>query len=194
MKLDQLKREMEEHSAEEISRIRTDSEAEAARSREEAGTKAESIVRRTREQAARTVARERVMQRYKAAHEAKTATTLEQNRLFEMAFNAARHELEGIRNASSYATTFRRLLEEAVRTLDEQDIRLHIDTRDADLCRSIVDELGLHCEIVEDITCIGGLDASSPDERIIVRNTLESRLERSKETLRMGVFSTLFGD
>lgn len=194
MRLEQLKREMEEHSSEEISQIRTSSENEAERIRKEAAGKAEAIVRHHREQAFRAVERNRIQQRYEAASEAKIATTVEQNRLFETVFDRARQNLEGIRNTSSYEKIFRILLEEAVRTLDEEGIRLHIDARDADLCRRTVDELGLKCEIVQDLTCTGGLDASSPDEQIIVHNTLESRLEQSKEALRLEIFSTLFGD
>jgi V/A-type H+-transporting ATPase subunit E len=194
MRLEQLKREMEEHSSEEIDQITTRSEKEAERIREEAGKKAETIVRHHMEQAMKTVERERILQRYEAASEAEKAKNLEQNRLFEVVFDNARRDLEGIRQTAPYEKLFRFLLEEAVQTLDEQDISLHIDARDADLCRNIVGELGLKCEILQDITCIGGLNASSRDERIVVHNTLESRLEQSKEALRLDIFSTLFGD
>ena len=193
MRLEQLKREMEEHSSEEISRIKTSSEREAERIREEAGRKAEALVRHHMEQAVRTVERMRISKRYEAASEAKNATTIAQNRIFETAFDNARQSLEGIRDTPSYERVFRLLLEEAVGTLDEQGIRLHIDARDADLCRNIVEELGLKCEISQDVTCTGGLEASSTDERITVHNTLESRLEHSKEALRLDIFSTLFG-
>jgi V/A-type H+-transporting ATPase subunit E len=193
MKLEHLKREMEEQSSEEIGRITTSGEKEAERLREEAGKKAEAIVRHHMDQAVKNVERERIRQHYEAASEAKTAINQEQNRLFELAFDEARGEMEEIRTTASYEKIFRHLLEEAVQTLDEQGIRLHIDTRDGDLCRNLVEELGLKCEIVQDITSIGGLDASSADERIVVHNTLESRLERSKETLRLDIFSTLFG-
>lgn len=194
MRLEHLKREMEEQSSEEISRIKKSSEKEAEKLREEAGKKAETIVRHHMEQAARTVERERIVQHYEASNEAKNTTTQEQNRVFDLAFDRARRDLEGIRHTASYEKIFRLLLKEAVQTLDEQRIRLHIDPRDADLCLSIVEELGLKSEIIQDITCIGGLDASSPDGRITVHNTLESRLERSKETMRLEVFSTVFGD
>lgn len=193
MILEQLKREMEEQSSEEIGQITTSGEKEAERLLEEAGKQAEAIVRRHKEQAVKKIERERIRQRYEAASGAKTAITLEQNRLFELAFDEARHGLEDIRNSASYGKIFRLLLEDAVRTLDEQAIRLHIDARDADICRNLVEELGLECEIIQDMTSMGGLEASSPDERIVVHNTLESRLERSKEALRLEIFSTLFG-
>jgi V/A-type H+-transporting ATPase subunit E len=194
MRLEHLKREMEEHSSEEIGRIRTGGEKEAESLRDEAGKQAEAIVRHHMEQAGRTVERECLRQRYEASCEGRTAKTMEQNRLFELAYDMASRDLEGIRDTASYEKVFRLLLEEAVRTLDEEGIRLHVDARDADLCRNLVEELGLECEVCQDITSMGGLNASSLDERIIVHNTLESRLERSKETLKLDIYSTIFGE
>jgi vacuolar-type H+-ATPase subunit E/Vma4 len=55
-------------------------------------------------------------------------------------------------------------------------------------------ELKLNCEIIEDITCAGGLNAATKDGRFIVFDTVESRFERAKVLLKREVYATLYGD
>jgi vacuolar-type H+-ATPase subunit E/Vma4 len=49
-------------------------------------------------------------------------------------------------------------------------------------------------EIVPDLITGGGLNGSSPDGKIIIRNTVEDRLARAKERMKIVVFSGLYGD
>ncbi len=66
--------------------------------------------------------------------------------------------------------------------------------RDENLCKQILDELNENSEIVVDLTSAGGLNVSTRDEKVVVFNTIESRLDRAKEFLERQVFATLYGD
>ena len=85
------------------------------------------------------------------------------------------------------------MLKEAILELEGEEIQLHIDKRDENLCKKLLSELKLNCEIVTDITCAGGLNASTKDGKFIVFNTIESRFERAKVLLKPEIFATLYG-
>jgi vacuolar-type H+-ATPase subunit E/Vma4 len=85
------------------------------------------------------------------------------------------------------------MLQDAVLELEGKEIRLHIDKRDEDLCKKLLPELRLNCEIVTDITSAGGVNASTKDEKFIVFNTIESRFEKAKGVLKSEIFTILYG-
>jgi vacuolar-type H+-ATPase subunit E/Vma4 len=51
-----------------------------------------------------------------------------------------------------------------------------------------------NCEVVANLTTLGGLNATTVDERLMVFNTLESRLERARDLMKREIMSTLYGD
>jgi len=73
-------------------------------------------------------------------------------------------------------------------------LSLHIDPRDETLCRQILNELGRNSEIVTNLTSAGGLAVSTKDGKVVVSNTIETRLNNVKQLLKREVFSTLFGE
>ena len=86
------------------------------------------------------------------------------------------------------------MIQEAMHELEGEKARLHIDMRDENLCKQILDELNENSEIVVDLTSAGGLNVSTRDEKVVVFNTIESRLDKAKELLERQVFATLYGD
>jgi V/A-type H+-transporting ATPase subunit E len=114
--------------------------------------------------------------------------------MYHKAFFKAKATLSSTRENANYENCFRKMLKEAAAELAGEEIRLHIDKRDENLCKKLLPELHLNCEIATDLTCAGGLNASTKDERFIVFNTIESRFERAKVLLRSEIFATLYGD
>jgi vacuolar-type H+-ATPase subunit E/Vma4 len=51
----------------------------------------------------------------------------------------------------------------------------------------------LNGDIVTDISCAGGLNASTKDGRFVIFNTVESRFERAKVLLKREVYAALYG-
>lgn len=98
--------------------------------------------------------------------------------------------LELLADASAPA----RLREELLRYLgrDRAALVLHVDPRDEALARELVEKRGLRAAVVADIETAGGLVATSADERVVVTNTVEARLERARATLADEVDRALF--
>lgn len=110
----------------------------------------------------------------------------------EEVFKGAAKGLEAMRSSGEYSKHFRHLFEETVANSDEKLI-VSVDKRDKELASQLIAEMGVACELRADITCLGGLKATSPDGRIALTNTFDSRLERAKQYLKTDVTITLFG-
>ena len=113
--------------------------------------------------------------------------------VFVKAFSEAQKNLSSARVQTDYENLFRKLLNETIQELEGDEIQLHIDKRDEALCKKLLPELKLNCEVITDITCDGGLNAGTKDGRFIIFNTIESRFERAKVLLKREVYATLYG-
>ncbi|MFW6097060.1 MAG: V-type ATP synthase subunit E, partial [Chloroflexota bacterium] len=118
----------------------------------------------------------------------------------ETAINAVlaqtRIMLSQIRSTPAYPSILRRLAEESLAELersleDPGAAHLEIDARDEALMAEIIKSLGLQAPISCTLECWGGLVASSQDGRIVVINTLESRLDRALPFLRRDLAALL---
>lgn len=114
--------------------------------------------------------------------------------VFKHAFTEAQKILLSVRSQANYENIFRKLLKEILLELEGEEILLHIDKRDENLCKKLLAELTLNHEIVTDLTSIGGLNASTRDGKFIIFNTIESRLERAMVQIKLEIFATLYGD
>ena len=106
------------------------------------------------------------------------------------AFAAVRRELARVREKSDYPRYLMRLLTEAMAELGNE-LCIVVNARDEALVHRLVVELGGRAQISTGLETFGGLEASTPDGRITVRNTLEARLDRSQRYLRRELASLL---
>jgi vacuolar-type H+-ATPase subunit E/Vma4 len=103
-----------------------------------------------------------------------------QEQAFLAALAAAKTELARLRRQPEYAAVFAALLREALAVSDELTV-VRVDPRDAELAAALV---GATHTIEPTLTTWGGVIALSRDGRVMVENTLESRLERALPDLR----------
>jgi len=118
--------------------------------------------------------------------------------LVEAALSQVRESLASVRTTPIYRATLQQLTEEAVTELsasphESADIQLTVDPRDRELLEAILHDLQLDLPTSVQLECSGGLIAKSEGGRVVVVNTLESRLERATPYLRH-FLATLFGD
>ena len=111
------------------------------------------------------------------------------DRLVGTALAETRRRLAVIRANPEYPFILRRLTEEALDILGEEQTDsnrpvLEIDPRDEALLRHILRDLSLDVPITPSLDCRGGVIARSADGRIVATNTLEARLERATPFLR----------
>jgi vacuolar-type H+-ATPase subunit E/Vma4 len=185
---------MDESMEGQIHEIIKQARQEAEEIKRVAEEKAETIKRSYLENAEGSVEPERNKLIYAAKSETKMNLIKAKNELIQRAFADAKKSLSGFRASENYKEHFKSMVEEAMHELEGEQVRLHIDGRDENLCKQILDELNVNSEIVADLTSAGGLNVSTRDEKIVVFNTIESRLDKAKEFLERQVFATLYGD
>jgi V/A-type H+-transporting ATPase subunit E len=159
----------------------------------EAKKKDEMIKKRYLNAVRKTVESERSKSLGKVNEDIRMQLTRAKDDVFQHAFTEAQKILQSVRGQANYENIFKTLLEEAVTELEGEEILLHIDKKDENLCKKLLFELKLNCGIVTDITCAGGLNVSTKDGRFIIFNTVDSRIERAKVLLKLDVFATLYG-
>ena len=107
--------------------------------------------------------------------------------LVEIAIARAREHLAAFRADPYYPEALGRLTAEALAQLDiggAGDALLLADPRDMTWLKGILEHTELELPVSYELSCWGGLIAKSEDGRVVVTDTLESRLERATAFLR----------
>ena len=86
------------------------------------------------------------------------------------------------------------LLEEAAHGIDTRGATLEVPPGDAEAAADAARALNLAVEIRENPEIRGGLRLTTEDRRIVVENTVESRLNRTRSTLVSRIAEILWGD
>ncbi|KQC04328.1 MAG: hypothetical protein APR53_10830 [Methanoculleus sp. SDB] len=194
MTLEELRQEIEERSKEEIKQVQERGESEAAIIKQKGEEKAALVRKMHMDRAQEKVRRERVQSLYTASSEMKKQINQEKERIFQSVFEKAHNDLVNLREKDSYARVFRNLVEESIRIAGKENIVLHVDGRDEKLCKQVLGDLGISCEIVPDLECCGGVNVSFTDSHATIYNTFESRIEQAKEILKLEIYASLYGD
>jgi V/A-type H+-transporting ATPase subunit E len=179
---------------ERMKEIQDRAQAEAQKIRKDAEEKAQTIRSAYLEEAARNVQLEKGKIISKVGAEKRIALAKVKDDLFQQVFARAAQQMASVRNDPAYRASLKKMVREAMEELAGEEVRVHIDPRDEPLCREILKERQRNCEVVPDLTTIGGLNATTADERLLVFNTIESRLQRAKELMKSEIMSALYGD
>jgi vacuolar-type H+-ATPase subunit E/Vma4 len=185
---------MEESTEERINGIMKQAHQDAEEIKRTAEEKAEPIKKSYLDSAEKSFESERNKLIYNAKSEIKMDVIKAKDEMIQSAFVEAKKSLVDLRDRESYKGRFKSMIQGAIHELGGEKARLHIDGRDENLCKQILDELNENSEIVVDLTSAGGLNVSTRDEKVVVFNTIESRLDRAKEFLERQIFATLYGD
>ena len=117
--------------------------------------------------------------------------------LVDAALSWTKAYLAGMRSDAAYPATLRRLAEEALAELGPLEEAggawLEADPRDRELLEALILDLRLELAISYELNGWGGLIVKSEDGRVVVINSLETRLERAIPYLRR-YLSALFDE
>jgi len=193
MSIEQLIESVEVSAKERITELREKACRQSEEIRREAEGKDGAIKQKHLDAVKKTVEVERNKSIAKIKDETRMQFTRTKDEVYKKAFFEAQKILSSVRSRADYENNFRKMLQEVVLELEREDIQLHIDKRDENLCKKVLSELKLNCEVVTDITSAGGLNASTKDGKFIVFNTIESRFEKAKALLKPEIFTTLYG-
>lgn len=189
MSLESLLATIDASGETELAQLRAEAEARA----QQILAEAESVAAARREAARRAAvfpsAGERARRLHRAKLEALRAVGEVRNGLIASTLEQTQVRLSTLRAEPDYPHVLRRLTEEALQVLGEENVKggqfqLEVDSRDHALLARILVELGLTAPILPSLNCWGGVVVRSSDERIVVTNTLEARLERAAPFLR----------
>lgn len=158
-----------------------------AKARQEAQKQAEAA----QQAAIEPAAKERARILHQARLEALRITGETRETLTDAALEQTRGRLAGLRNDACYPQVLKHLLQQALSELSGPEAsksltypRLEADPRDEPLLEDILDEIGLDLPVRYNLQSWGGIVAKSEDERVVVINTLEARLEHAIPYLR----------
>jgi vacuolar-type H+-ATPase subunit E/Vma4 len=178
MALSDILEAMEAEADAELAQIARQEREGVAQIRESAGREIEALNEYRRQAGLAPLQRARARRLNRARQAAQAAAGRARDGLLREAFTVARSWLAELRANATYPAILRALALEALAQI-EGDAVLHGDPRDEALLRVVgAGRLRL------DLTTLGGVEAHSPDGRIIVDNTLEARLSKSEPLLR----------
>ena len=159
----------------------------------EAETESSAIHAQYLEKAKRDLILENNRQKFLAKQEVKKRISSVRQKLIDDAFSRCKEKISGIRSDPSYPALYEWLTREVISALAGEEIILHIDPADSKICSDVLKKTGIVCEIMQDITTIGGLSGTSADGRIRAYNTLESRMERIRDTSTLEIINLILG-
>jgi len=107
------------------------------------------------------------------------------------AFDKALGELSELRSGGSYEALFMALAKEAFAGLDGS-VTVEVAPADAALASRAAEVAGLSATIDPTLETVGGLVVEAYGGRVVRRNTLEDRLERTRQLLQADVAKVLF--
>lgn len=154
--------------------------------------KADRVRRAACEEIAGPAERDRLGQLHAARLDALQMVEAARSEILELVLARIREGLAGARRSPGYQDLLERLLEQALAELagslePGEAARLSADPDDLDLVEGYLRSVDPRPAVDYDRKCLGGVRAMSPDGRILVDNTLETRLERAWPSLRAAV-------
>ena len=162
--------------------------------KDRAKRQADAIRQATVDEATRSVIAEKNKTLYVIRAENKELLIRTRETAFEQAFSEAGARLKDLRTDPKYPAIFEKLFREAAGTVGDESIIVHVDPKDEALAEKTLAALHLTGEIRTDITTAGGVVISMYDDTVVIKNTVESRLERAKEHNRHTIHAILSGD
>lgn len=184
---------LEREAAAERARLLADARAQADAIRAEAQRAAEEMLAATRERlladARAALIKEKSTAMLRAAALVLQAKEDEISRVFGQAGSA----LESLAtDAQRFPEVLRRFIAEGLRGLGGAGV-VAVAPADRAMAEALVRECGWEATVRADPEIIGGVRLSSPDGRLVVTNTLASRLDRARPALGAELARALWG-
>jgi len=191
MSIEDILQALDDQCREECQEIFDRAQKEAKQILERAQAEAEEI-RRARLAKVEAEARsESTALLYSARLKSKNAIIKAKEEVAEKALAEAEKRLEALRSSKDYPAVLEGLIREGLTRVSGK-ILVHVDPADKKLADSILHKMGVDYELLADLETIGGAVVTDMDGRVRIINTLEERLNRAREKLRMQVSGILF--
>jgi vacuolar-type H+-ATPase subunit E/Vma4 len=191
MAIEDILQALDDQCREECQEIFARAEQEAKQILERSKEDAEAVRQARLAKAKAEAQSETTSMLYSARLKSKNAVISAKESVAERALAEAEEGLQDLRSRSDYAAILEGLITEGLSRVTGK-IVCHVDPTDKKLADSILRKQGVDYEIVADLECIGGCIISDTEGRVNIINTVEERLNRAREKLRMNVSGILF--
>jgi vacuolar-type H+-ATPase subunit E/Vma4 len=128
---------------------------------------------------------------YTARLKSKNEVIHAKEKVAEEALAQAEERLKDLRSRGDYPAILENLINEGLSRINGK-VLVHVDPADREQADSLLRKMGLDFELLADIETIGGAVISDMDGRVRIINSVEERLNRAREKLRMEVSGILF--
>jgi V/A-type H+-transporting ATPase subunit E len=196
--IDTLARAILRDAHDEADQIQTEGKAKADEIRAKAQAEAEQVRKEILDHARQEAERLRSQVIASAQLKARTLQLEHREKLLERVFKAARDRLPGLQKRSDYPQIAAFLLSEAVKQLSASDAELRADAVTQKSLNSSLESLSKDLAVklaVKDALEEGvGVIVDAADGHLHYDNTLETRLDRMKTSLRSPVYQVLMGE
>jgi len=191
MSIEDILQALDEQCRQECQEIFKRAEEEAKQILDKAEADAEEI-RQTRLAKVKAEAEsETTSMLYSARLKSKNAIISVKEQVAEKALAEAEERLRDLRSQSGYPAILEALIREGLTRITGKVV-VHVDPADREIADEIMRRLGMDYELLTDIGTVGGAEVSDADGRVRIINTVEERLNRAREKLRMQVSGILF--
>lgn len=191
MKLDKMLKALEAEAKESADKVIAEVKAQAKEILAEAKKNGEEQADRVLEKVNQKLKLEQSKTLSNANFEAKKAVLEAKEEVIEKLF--AKTKKEAAQDLGSDAEFFKGLAKEALSKFDGQEVKVLVNPKSKDMAEKVMSEIGGHFSVENSLNSIGGLKMISQETKVIVDNTIESRLEKVRQLYEPQIISELFG-
>ena len=193
MSIEDILQALDDQCREECQEIFNRAEGEAKQVLDKAQTEAEAIRQARLAKVQAEAQSETTSMLYSARLKSKNAVISAKEQIAEKALTAAEEQLHGLRSRQDNPAILEELIKEGLTRISGKVV-VHVDPADEAAADTVMRKLGLEYELRTGIQTVGGVIVSDADGRVRIINTVEERLNRAREKLRMYVSGVLFDE
>ncbi len=191
MSIEDILQALDDQCRQECQEIFSRAEAEAKQILDKAEVEADAI-RQVRLDKVKAEARsETTSMLYTARLKSKNTIISIKEQIAERAMASADEDLQGLRSRQDYPAILEEMIGEGLTRISGK-VLVHIDPADKEVAEAVMKKLAIDHELLTDVQTAGGAMVSDADGRVRIVNTVEERLNRAREKLRMYVSGVLF--
>jgi vacuolar-type H+-ATPase subunit E/Vma4 len=193
MSIEDILQALDDQCRQECQEIFSRAEAEAKQILDKAQIEAEAI-RQTRLDKVKAEAQsETTSMLYTARLKSKNTVISIKEKVVEKVLASAEEDLRGLRSRQDYPAILEEMVREGLTRISGK-VLVHVDQADKQVAEAVMKKLAIEYDLLTDIQAAGGAVISNADGRVRIVNTVEERLNRAREKLRMYVSGILFED
>ena len=122
----------------------------------------------------------------------KEETIKAKEKVIDKVFQDSARKTNDLRKSDKYEAVFEGLARESFGRVSG-DVIVSVDKRDEQVAQRVLGKVGNKYQLRTDLECLGGLVVKTANERVIYLNTIDTRMEKARETIKSRITEALFG-